>query len=83
MGTTSLIERLKSEWKQYRSNSNLRFEAMQDQLEEFGSRLDKYDKPAQTQKKTTAKKDRVNAKPVPVPERPEVMEASGAGVDPR
>jgi hypothetical protein len=84
MGTMSILERLKAEWNLYRSKSNLRFEAMQDQIAEFGRRLDKYDKPAHSHTKSDGKKGkRVNAKPVPILDRPEVMKASGVGQDPK
>lgn len=81
-GTHTLFMRLRLEWEQWRSAQSLRFDEMQTQLEEFAVRLDKYDKPAQNQT-VSAKEAKGRAKPIPVPKRPEVMEASGVGEDPR
>ena len=91
MGTISILERLKAEWREYRLKSNVRFDAMQSQIEDFGKRLDKYDLPAHSQtipaekmpkgRKSSPRKGL--AKPIPILDRPAVMEAAGVGEDPR
>ena len=80
-GVQTVIGRLRSEWSQWKSSQSVRFDAMQRQIEDFGDRLDKYDKPVQTPRKD--KPRRGPAKPIPVPDRPDVMEAAGVGEDPR
>jgi hypothetical protein len=80
-GNRGLFETLRREWANWRSKANVRFDAMERQLEEYGSRLDRYDKPVHT--RAQPNKGKAAAKPIPIPSRPAVMEASGVGEDPR
>lgn len=82
-GYQGTLDRLRREWTNWRSKANVRFDAMEHQLEEYGARLDKYDKPVHSRTVPKASKGKGPAKPVPVPDRPAVMEASGVGEDPR
>lgn len=54
-------------------------DALEKRVDELEERLEKYDTPASSPGKKTSQRRR----PIPVPERPDAMEAAGDGKDPR
>ena len=78
-GISTHLREIEVDIEIFKSWVRARMDAMEKEIVEFGERLDKYDKPASDSPGT---KTREKRRPVPVPERPDVMDAAGVGKDP-
>lgn len=76
-GTGKIIEGMRTDMKAFFATMRRRSEELAERVEALEKRLDAYDKPAKEAKAKGKKR------PVPVPNRPPVMEAAGVGKDPR
>lgn len=79
-GATKIITNMRREFQLARSADRERMLTLENRIDELEKRLDKYDKPVNPKAKPKATQGK---RPVPVPDRPEVMVAAGVGKDPR
>lgn len=82
MGLTTVLEQIRNEIALTRAQFNQTLGEMESRLRELESRMDKYDLPVDTAKSSVSK-GKAMARPVPVPERPEIMKSANVGIDPR
>lgn len=90
-GITKLLVAVREDIALLRQHTRKRFGEVQSELDALRLRLDKVDIPKQTQTgaaarravQKTSESDKGPKRPVPVPDRPEVMQDAGVGTDPR
>jgi len=77
-GISTIIAGIKGSVAQLRSDTNVKTGDLQKQVDELRVRLDKYDKPAASsfRKAPASKKKSAKKRPVPVPEKPDVLKAA-------
>lgn len=83
-GSSKTIFLLKQSIDQLRSEMNVKLGAMQTQLDALEERLDRYDKPAAPSPGTqppARKKSASKKRPVPIPEKPDVLKAAEGETD--
>lgn len=89
MGTTKIINGIRREIALVSAQYRERLAEMQTRVEELEARLDRYDKPpdppapAASKRKKQRPEPTKEKRPVPIPDRPEVMQAAEVGQDPR